>query len=165
MKATNACKFAWLPPPPLSDLLRRHVVHRRDRILDVALARAGVHDEHERVELLDLLHRRLRRQRVLDDLELVQQRVLRANFSEVHRQAAAAGREGPGGQAAARQHAQQRRQFCSVLLPGIINYIELNCGELFGNLPNFFVTCQNFKTEHHTTTTSAAQLNTAHHQH
>ena len=58
-----------LLPTPRFDLLRRHVIHRRDRILDVALARAGVHDEHERVQLLDLLHRRLRRQRVLDDLE------------------------------------------------------------------------------------------------
>merc|ERR1719375_2768992 len=52
------------------DLLALDVVHLLHGAADLGLVRADVHDEHERVVLLNLLHGRLGGERVLEDLEL-----------------------------------------------------------------------------------------------
>ena len=48
------------------------VVELLDCDLDLRLVRAFVDDEDQRVVVLDLLHCRLSRERVVDDLELIQ---------------------------------------------------------------------------------------------
>lgn len=52
---------------------------------DVALVGGEVNDERERVVVLDLLHRRLRRQRVLDDAVLVKLVAVRERLALVFR--------------------------------------------------------------------------------
>ena len=55
-------------PDESVDLGDVDIVQLLDRGLDLVLVRLDVADEDERVVVLDLLHRRLGRQRVLDDV-------------------------------------------------------------------------------------------------
>jgi hypothetical protein len=59
-------------PDERVDLGHLDAVELADGHLDLRLVGALVNDEDERVVVLDLLHRGFRRQRELDDLELVQ---------------------------------------------------------------------------------------------
>ncbi len=61
------------------------LVHLGHGVLDLLLVRPLVHNKHQRVVVLDLLHRGLRRQRVLDDLEAVELLGRHGRLPVVHR--------------------------------------------------------------------------------
>jgi len=73
---TNVRLLLSIRPDEGIDLGDLDVVELLDCHLDLRLVGALVYDEDEGVVVLDLLHRGLRRQRVLDDLELIQPRSL-----------------------------------------------------------------------------------------
>jgi hypothetical protein len=60
-----------------------HIIQRLNRLLDLALIRLDIHDEHECVVLFDLLHRTLGVERVHDDLVVVEARCVRDGFTWV----------------------------------------------------------------------------------
>lgn len=65
------------------DLHALHVVQFLQRLLDLPLIRLDVADKHQRVILLDLLHRALRVQRVDDDLVGIETGHVRYRFPGV----------------------------------------------------------------------------------
>ena len=81
--------FEWLQharaPDQRVDLRGLDLVHFAHRISDLALVCAHVHNEDQRVVVLDLLHRRLSRERVLEDRELVERVDLRHGLARVLR--------------------------------------------------------------------------------
>lgn len=70
-------------PDKSVDLHTLNVVELLQRLLDLPLIRLGVHDEDQRVVLLDLLHRALRVQRVHDHLTGIEARLVRNRFSRI----------------------------------------------------------------------------------
>jgi len=71
-RKANVRLFLTIRPDEGVDLGDLDVVQLLDSHLDLRLVGALVDDEDEGVVVLDLLHSRLGRQRVLDDLELIQ---------------------------------------------------------------------------------------------
>ena len=88
-KCVCVCWFEWLQharaPDQRVDLRGLDLVHFAHRIGDLALVRAHVHNEDQRVVVLDLLHRRLSRERVLEDRELIERVDLRHGLARVLR--------------------------------------------------------------------------------
>ena len=64
-------------------LLNIDVVEFLNGLLDLVLVGLDIDDEDERVVVLDLLHRGLGRQRVLDDRECVQLAAGRSRFAHI----------------------------------------------------------------------------------
>jgi hypothetical protein len=75
--------LAPIRPYQRVDLHTLHIIQRLNRLLDLSLIRLDIHDEHERVVLLDLLHRRFGVERVHDDLVVVESGCVRDGFAWV----------------------------------------------------------------------------------
>lgn len=65
------------------DLDSVHVVKLLQSLLDLSLVRLDIHDKHQGVVLLDLLHRALGVQRVNDNLVVVETGLMRDGFAGV----------------------------------------------------------------------------------
>jgi len=69
---SNVSLLTSVRPDQRVDLLRLNVVHLLHGLLDLLLVRAHVHDEHQRVVVLNLLHGGLRGERVFEHLVVVE---------------------------------------------------------------------------------------------
>jgi hypothetical protein len=81
-KKFSACVF-WSVPDEGVDLDGVNVVQLLKSSLDLSLVRLDVHDEHQGVVLLDLLHGALRVQGIEDDLVGVEARKVRDGLAGV----------------------------------------------------------------------------------